>query len=79
MGKNKPRAKKDNGDNWVSVLLEPLQGKSDEDVLEWLRTRDVSDAEVLAPRFISATIPENLLNAAKQQANVSLKTTKQVR
>jgi len=80
MGKKKPQFSKNNGeDKCVSVMLEPLKGKSDQDLLEWLKTRDISDAEVLAPRFISATIPENLLNAAKQLAHVSIKATKQMR
>jgi glutaredoxin 2 len=65
--------------NLVSVLLEPLGDKSDQELLDWLAQEQVEDAEVLAPRFISATLPENLIGAAERIARVSVKTRKQQR
>jgi hypothetical protein len=80
MSKKKGRPKREpNTDDYVPVILEPLKGKSDQEILEWLKKKDVTDAEVLAPKFISATIPAELMTAAQQVAHVSPKTTKQMR
>ena len=80
MSKKKTRPKsKPKVDEYLPVILEPLKGKSDQEILEWLKQKDVTDAEVLAPKFISATIPADLMTAAQQLAHVSTKATKQMR
>jgi hypothetical protein len=76
--KIRPR-KKPNVVEYLSVILEPLEGKSDQEIIEWLKQKDVADVEVLAPKFISATIPADLMTAAQQVAHVSAKSTKQMR
>jgi len=69
----------DPGEELIPVTLEPIEDRTDAEVLEWLRQSNVSDAEVLAPRFISATVPKSLLPAAADMARVSQKIRKQKR
>lgn len=63
----------------VSVILEPLPEKSDDEVVAWVSQSGGTDAEILAPRFISATLPADCLKLAESVARVSVKTRKSMR
>jgi hypothetical protein len=69
----------DTGNEAVPAILEPIGETTDEELLRWLRTSNVTDAEILAPRYITATIPAHLMSAAQSIARVSTKTRKQMR
>lgn len=79
MGADQSSSTGSNEQEQISVMLEPLAGIQDEEMLTWLQDHTVGDATLLAPRFISATLPASLLEAAKQMANVSIKVRKQRR
>lgn len=55
---------------WLDVLLEPLPGRSDADVLTMLAQQGAQDVAVLHPGFISAQIAPTTLSAAEAVAYV---------
>jgi hypothetical protein len=63
----------------LSVILEPLPDKTDEDVTRWLADANAKGVQILAPRFISAAVPAECLDEARRFASVTVKTRKQLR
>jgi hypothetical protein len=66
-------------DENVSVMIEPLPGHSDEEVLGALEDAGIVDASVLAPGFISAHGHPDNLRAIERIACIHAKPQKQMR
>lgn len=63
----------------VAVTLEPRPGHTDEDVLKVLKQHGASEVEVIAPGFISAVAPGEVLRTAEAVAHVHVKPQQQMR
>ena len=63
---------------WVPVMLEPKQGRGDEDIVGMLRDAGAREVEVLAPGFVSANAPTSSLDALRTIAEVHPKVRKQM-
>ena len=63
----------------VSVLVEPLPGHSDEEVVHSLECSGASEVAILAPGFISAQVRRVALEAVEEVAYVHPKHEKQMR
>lgn len=64
-------------DELLPVMLEPLPGHSDQEVVAWLTREGARDVMVLAPGFISALMRRAVLKAAEVIAYVHIKPRKQ--
>jgi hypothetical protein len=60
----------------ISVLLEPLPGYSDAEVVNRLRTIGAHRVEVLAPGFVSAAIERGRIEELEEIAEVGVKPQK---
>jgi hypothetical protein len=65
-------------DELLAVLLEPLPGYSDREVVDMLTTKGAHEIEVLGPGFISAQIDRSTLKDAEAVAFVHPKRRKQL-
>jgi hypothetical protein len=63
----------------LSVMLEPLPGHSDDEVVARLEDLGASKVSVLAPGFISAHALADALDAVQEIADVHVKALKQIR
>jgi hypothetical protein len=57
----------------LPVVLEPLEGHSDEEILSMLRELDASAIELLAPGYISANVSSDGIERLQDRALVSIK------
>jgi hypothetical protein len=62
----------------LAVLLEPLPGHSDHEVVEVLTTQGAHEVEILSPGFISASIDLSTLRAAEAVAYIHPKRRQQL-
>jgi hypothetical protein len=62
----------------VTVLLEPRQGHTADEVAQRLRDRGASDVAVLSPGFVSARAARSLLKAVESVASIQPKATKRM-
>ena len=72
----RPVPKKNADQGRVAVLLRPLPGHDDDEVMRSLRELGASEVELLAPGFISANVPASAREAAEQLARVEVKARK---
>ena len=63
----------------VSVVVEPLAERSDDDTIRDLRRHGASEIDHLAPGFISAVVAQDALKALGQVARVQVKAVQQSR
>jgi hypothetical protein len=65
-------------DELVAVLLEPLPGHSDREVVDVLTTQGAHDVEILSPGFISAYMDPSTLQATEAVAYIHPKRCQQL-
>lgn len=63
----------------TAVLIEPRAPHTDDDVLKLLQAAGTTQVSQLAPGFISAALPAELLARVSEIADVTVKTRKQLR
>ena len=66
-------------DEFLPVIAQPVDGHSDEDVFEHLRSAGATSIEHLAPGFISADLPASAFASLESIALVRSKSPKQMR
>ena len=75
----RPSSDKRPSDPPIAVLLEPLPGRTDQDVMDHLAAESASDVEVLSPGFISAQLAPASFRAMEAVAAIHPKPRKQSR
>jgi hypothetical protein len=63
----------------VAVILEPLPGHEDEEIVASLEEAGVNDITILAPGYISAHAMPEALKAVEEIADIHVKPRKQPR
>ena len=61
----------------VPVVVEPLDGHTEAEVLAWLHASGANDVETLAPRYISARVSLDRAESLEAIARVTLKRRKE--